>query len=79
MNWSADFNQIGMDITSGHDEKLIRFGDFDLFIMVTAGLKLQNLSQKVLVCPISHEPSADFDQICMDITFGHDKKLNRFW
>ena len=22
---------------------------------------------------------ADFNQICMDITFGHDKKLNRFW
>ena len=22
---------------------------------------------------------ADFNQICMDITFGHDKKLNMFW
>ena len=22
---------------------------------------------------------ADFNKICMDITFGHDKKLNRFW
>ena len=40
---------------------------------------MPNLSQKVLVCPISHEPAGDFNQICMDITFGHDKKLNRFW
>ena len=22
---------------------------------------------------------ADFKQICMDVTFGHDQKLNRFW
>ena len=22
---------------------------------------------------------ADFNQICVDIIFGHDKKLNRFW
>ena len=27
---------------------------------------------------ISHEPAGGFYQICMDITFGHDKKLNRF-
>ena len=55
------------------------FGDHDLFFKVSAGLKLSNLSQKVLVCIISHEPLADFNQLCMDITFGHDKKLNRFW
>ena len=109
------------------------FGDLDLIFKVTAGLKLQNLSPKVLVCTISHElvgrfqpvlhgynigtwwradlilvtmtnfsrsvqdlncqiwakrclcaqylmnQLADFNQICMDITFGHDKKLNRFW
>ena len=42
------------------------------------GLKLSNLSQKVLMCVISHE-LVEFNQICMDITFGHDKKLNRFW
>ena len=109
------------------------FGDLDLIFKVTVGLKLPNLSQKVLVCTISHElvvrfqPNlhgynigtwqrddlvlvtltyfsrslldlicqiwakrclcaqylmnqlADFNQISMDITFGHDKKLNRFW
>ena len=22
---------------------------------------------------------ADFNQICIYITFGHDKKLNKFW
>ena len=31
------------------------------------------------MCTISHEPAGGFNQICMDITFGHDKKLNRFW
>ena len=109
------------------------FGDLYLIFKVTAGLKLPNLSPKVLVCTISHElvgrfqpdlhgynigtwwradlilvtltyfsrsvrdlncqiwakrclcaqdlmnQLADFNQICMDITFGHDKKLNRFW
>ena len=109
------------------------FGDLDLISKVTVGLKLPNLSQKVLVCTISHEligrfqpdllgynigtwwraylvletltyfsrslrdlncqiwarrclcaqylmnQLADFNQICMDITLGHDKKLNRFW
>ena len=44
-----------MDITLGHDEELIRFYDLDLIFKVTAGLKLPNLSQKVLVCIISHE------------------------
>ena len=113
--------------------KFAGFGDLDLIFKVTAGLKLPNLSQNVLVCPISHElvgrfqpdlhgynigtwwsadlvlvsltyfsrslwdlncqiwakrclyaqyllnQLVDFNQICMDITFGHDKKLNRFW
>ena len=31
------------------------FGDLDLIFKVTAGFKLPNLSQKVLVCTISHE------------------------
>ena len=31
------------------------FGDLDLFFKVTAGLKLPNLSTKVLVCTLSHE------------------------
>ena len=31
------------------------FGGLDLIFKVIAGLKLPNLSQKVLVCTISHE------------------------
>ena len=116
-----------MDVTLEHDEESIRF------FKVYAGLNLPNLSQKVLVCTISHElisrfqpdlhghntgtwwradwvlmtlayfsrslqylnfqiwlirclcaqylmnQLADFNQICMGITFWHDKKLNRFW
>ena len=31
------------------------FGDLDLIFKVTAGLKLPNLSQKVLVCTMCHE------------------------
>ena len=76
MNWLADFNQICMDITLGHDEELFDFGDRDLFFKVSAGLKLPNLSLKVLVYLMNQ--LVDFNQICMDITFGHDKKLNRF-
>ena len=56
MNRLPDFNQIGMDITLGHGEELIRFGDLDMILKVTAGLKLPNLSKKVLVCRIYHEP-----------------------
>ena len=44
-----------MDVTLGHDEELIWFWYLDLIFKVTAGLKLLNLSQKVLVCTISHE------------------------
>ena len=54
------FQRICMGITLGHDEKLIWFGDLELFFKVTAGLKLPNLSQKVLVCTISHEPADRF-------------------
>ena len=39
---------------------------------------MPNLSQRVLVCTISHEPLADFNKICMDITLGRNKKLNMF-
>ena len=60
MNWLADFNQICMDITLGHDEELIWFCYLDLFFKVTAGLKLPELSQKVLVCTISHEKAGGF-------------------
>ena len=44
-----------MGVTLGHDEELIRFRCLDLIFKVTAGLKLPNLSPKVLVCTISHE------------------------
>ena len=37
------------------------FCDLDLFFKVSAGLKLPNLSQKVLVCTISHEPAGGFE------------------
>ena len=36
------------------------FGDLDLIFKVTAGLKLPNLSQNVLVCTISHELDGRF-------------------
>ena len=36
------------------------FGDRDLFFKVTVGLKLPNLSQKVIVCTVSHEPAGGF-------------------
>ena len=60
MNRLMDFNQICLDIPLGHDEELIDFGDLDLFFKVSAGLKLPNLSQKVLVCTISREPAGGF-------------------
>ena len=52
MNRLPDFNHICMDITLGHGEELIS--------KVTTGLKLSNLSQKVLVRRISHEPIGGF-------------------
>ena len=36
------------------------FGDLDLIVKVTVGLKLLNLSQKVPVCTISHERVSRF-------------------
>ena len=39
------------------------------------GLKLPNLSPKVLVRTISHELDGDFNQIFLDITLGHDEEL----
>ena len=44
-----------MDVSLGQDEELTRFDGLGLMFKVTAGLKLPNLSQKVLVCTISHE------------------------
>ena len=58
MNRLVDFNQICMDITLRHDEELIRFRNLDLIFKGTAGFELPNLSQKVLVCMLSHEPLA---------------------
>ena len=49
-----DFDQICMGITLGHDED----GELDLIVNVTGRLKLPNLSQKVLVCMLFHEPLA---------------------
>ena len=60
MNRLVDFKQICMNILLGHFEDLIRFGDLDLIFKVTVGLKLQSVSQKVLVCIISHEPVGGF-------------------
>ena len=47
-------------ITIGNDEELIRIWWPWPFLKVTAGLKLPNLIQKVLVCTISHEPAGGF-------------------
>ena len=51
-----------MDVTLGHDEELISFGDLDLIFKVTAGLKLPNLMNWL----------TDFNQICMDIILGQE-------
>ena len=80
MNWSADFNQICMDITLGHDEELIRF----LVTMANFSRSLWDLNcqiwaKRCLCAQYLVNRLADFNQICMNITFGHDKKLNRFW
>ena len=57
MNQLADFNQICMDITFGHDKKLnIGFGDLDLIFKFTARLNPSNLSQTMFVCMTSHGP-----------------------
>ena len=59
VNRLPDFNQIYMDITLRHDEDL-GFGDLDLIFKVTVELKLPNLSPKMLVCRIFHEPLGGF-------------------
>ena len=76
MNQPADFNQICMDKTMGHDEELIRFGDLDLISKVSAGLKVPNLSQNLIVCLYLMNQSGDFEYICIDL--GHDEELIRF-
>ena len=60
MNWMADFNQICIVKTLGMMKSWLGFGDLGHFFKVTAGLKLPNLSQKVLVCIISDEPGGGF-------------------
>ena len=60
MNLLTDFNQICMDIIWDMVNSYLGFGGLDLFFKVTAGLILPNLSQKVLVCTISHEPAGGF-------------------
>ena len=51
------------------------FGDLDLFFKVFAKFEPKG------VCAAQYlmNQLVDFNQICMDIIFGHDKKLNRFW
>ena len=54
---------------------LLGFGDLDLIFKVTAELKLPNLTQKCLCAPYLMNWLTDFNQICMDITLGHDEEL----
>ena len=46
------------------------FGDLDLIFKVTAGLKLPNLSPKVLVCTISHELVGRFQPDLLGYNIG---------
>ena len=46
------------------------FGDLDLIFKVTAGLKLANLSPKVLVCTISHELVGRFQPVLHGYNIG---------
>ena len=61
-------------------KNIFGFGDFDLFFKVFAGLKTAKFEPKG-ACAAQYlmNQLVYFNQICMDITFGHDKKLNRFW
>ena len=59
-----------MDATLRHDEELVSFGDLDLIFKVTAGLKLPNLSQKVLVCTIFHELVGRFQPDLYECNIG---------
>ena len=78
MNWLADLNQICMDITLGHDEKLNRL--VTLIFKVTARLNPPNLSQKVFVCMLSLSP---LDGILPDLQAYLNRTgstaLIRFW
>ena len=75
----ADFNQMCIDITLGHDEELIRFDDLVLIFKVIVEFKLQNLSQKKLVCMLSQNHWLECYQICMSILLGYNEELIRFW
>ena len=46
------------------------FGDLDIIFKVTAGLKLPNLSPKVLVCTISHELVGRFQPDLLGYNIG---------
>ena len=51
---------------------------FSLIFKVTAGLKPPNLSQKLFARYLMSR-LADFNQIVMHITLGHDDELIMFW
>ena len=51
------------------------FGDLDLIFKVTTGLKLPNLSPRVLVCTISHELVDRFQPYLHGYTLGHDEEV----
>ena len=61
MNRLVDFDQICMNITLGHDEELISFGDLDPILKVTYELKLPNLSQKSACLPDIMNHLVDFN------------------
>ena len=77
MNLLADFNHICI---LGHDEEELIwfFGDLDLFSRSLKDLNCQIVAKRCLCAQYLMYQLADFNQICMDITFGHDKKLNNF-
>ena len=54
-------------------------GDIDLIVKVTAGLKLPNLSQNVLVCTISHELVGRFQPDLHGYNIVHDEELIWVW
>ena len=60
-------------------KSLLDFGDHDIFFKISAGLKTAKFEPKGACVHNIMNQLADFNQICMYITFGHDKKLNRFW
>ena len=57
-------------------KSVLGFGDLDLIFKVTAGLKPPDLSQKVLVCTISHELVGRFQPHLHGYDMmGHDEEL----